>query len=337
MRGASAGSAVRVLHSPLNVAGGPGAIAQGLRDLGVESTLLVFNERPFERGFDINLKLRDTSRLTSVPLNLPKQLRALAWALPRFDVFHFHAGLTLVPRRLNLPLLRACRKGIVFQSWGSDLRGRRAEEVRYLRSAGAVIVGSYLTRRLAPSGPWPEYDVVPPAVVLDDWEPVPTEPGEVLRVAHAPSKRAVKGTDAVLAAVEALRARGAPLELDLIEGVPNLEARRRYAAADVVVDQLRIGWYGMFAIESMALAKPVVVHLDEQAAAETEEAFGLELPLVRADEQSLERVLAGLLEEPDALPRLGRRSREYVKRVHAHTAVARRMLEIYERVMPSSS
>ena len=57
-----------------------------------------------------------------------------------------------------------------------------------------------------------------------------------------------------------------------IEGVPNAEARLRYAAADVVVDQLRIGWYGMFAIESMALAKPVVVHLDEQGAAETEEA-----------------------------------------------------------------
>ena len=52
----------------------------------------------------------------------------------------------------------------------------------------------------------------------------------------------------------------------------------------------------MFAIESMALAKPVVVHLDEEAAAETEEAFGLELPLVRADEGSLEDVLAGLVE-----------------------------------------
>jgi glycosyltransferase involved in cell wall biosynthesis len=328
---------VRVLHSPVNVAGGPGAISAGLRELGVESTLLVFNERPFERGFDVNLELRDTSRLGSVPFNLPKQLRALAWALPRFDVFHFHAGLTLAPRRVALPLLRRAKKGVVFQSWGSDLRGRGAQEVLYLKRADAVVVGSYLTRRLAPRGPWPEYDVVPPAVVLHDWEPSPTEPGETLRVAHAPSKRAVKGTEAVIAAVEALRRRGAPIELDLIEGVPNREARLRYAAADVVVDQLRIGWYGMFAIESMALAKPVVVHLDERAAAETEEAFGLELPLVRADEGTLEDVLAGLIELRAELPELGRRSREYAERVHAHTAVARRVLEIYERVMPISS
>ena len=328
---------MRVIHSPVNVAGGPGAISAGLQELGVDSTLLVFNERPFERGFDVNLRLRDTSRASSIPFNLPKQLRALAWALPQFDVFHFHAGMTLAPRRLTLPLLRARRKGIVFQSWGSDLRWRSASEVPYLKGAGAVIVGSYQTRRLAPRGPWPEYDVVPPAIVLRDWEPSPIEPGDVLRIAHAPSKRAVKGTEAVLAAVESLRARGAPVELDLIEGVPNREARLRYAAADVVVDQLRVGWYGMFAIESMALAKPVVVHLDADAAAETEEAFGLELPLVRADEGSLEDVLAGLVEVREQLPELGGRSREYVERVHAHTAVARRVLEIYERVIPISS
>ena len=90
---------MRVLHSPINIAGGPGAISQGLRELGVESTLLVFNERPFERGFDVNLELRDTSTRASLPFNLPKQLRAFAWAAPRFDVFHFHAGLTLLPRR----------------------------------------------------------------------------------------------------------------------------------------------------------------------------------------------------------------------------------------------
>jgi glycosyltransferase involved in cell wall biosynthesis len=328
---------VRVLHSPVNVAGGPGAISQGLKELGVESTLLVFNERPFERGFDVNLQLRDTSRLSSVPFNLPKQLRAFAWAVPRFDVFHFHAGLTLLPRKLNLPALRVLRKGIVFQSWGSDLRGRSASEVRYLRGAGAVVVGSFLTRRLAPRGRWPEYDVVPPAIDLTEWEAKPKEPGEVLRVAHAPSKRAVKGTDAVIAAVDSLRARGVPIELDLIEGVPNREARIRYGAADVVVDQLRIGWYGMLAIESMALAKPVVVHLDEEATAETEEAFGVKLPLVRADQGGLEDVLAGLVEVSESLPELGRRSRDYVERVHAHTEVARRVLEIYERVKPDSS
>jgi hypothetical protein len=48
-------------------------------------------------------------------------------------------------------------------------------------------------------------------------------------------------------------------------------------------------------------------------------------------------VLAGLVEVRESLPELGRQSREYVERVHAHTTVARQILDIYERVMPSSS
>jgi len=72
----------------------------------------------------------------------------------------------------------------------------------------------------------------------------------------------------------------------------------------------------------VALRIRTVRDLDEQAAAETEEAFGLELPLVRADESSLEDVLAGLIETRAELPALGQRSREYVEHVHAHTAVA---------------
>ena len=132
---------MRALHSPVNVAGGPGAISAGLRELGVESTLLVFNERPFERGFDVNLRLRDTSKRSNLPLNLSKQFRAFAWAVPQFDVFHFHAGLTLLPKKLNLPALRLLRKGIVFQSWGSDLRSRPAHEVRYLRLSVDPVLG----------------------------------------------------------------------------------------------------------------------------------------------------------------------------------------------------
>ena len=217
-------------------------------------------------------------------------------------------------------------------------RGEIAERVSYLLGMiDRAVVGSFLTRRLAPRGSWPEYDVVHPAVVLTEWQPSPIEPGDVLRVAHAPSKRAVKGTDTVLAAVESLRARGAPIELDLIEGVPNREARQRYGAADVVIDQLRIGWYGMLAIESMALAKPVVVHLDDEAAAETEETFGLELPLIRADERNLADVLERLIETRESLPELGRRSRVYAERVHGHLEVAWQVLAIYERVMPASS
>ena len=167
---------MRALHSPVNVAGGPGAISAGLRELGVESTLLVFNERPFERGFDVNLELRDTSRLSSGALQPPQAAARVALGSAALRRLSLPRRADLAPRRLTLPLLRHRNKGIVFQSWGSDLRGRDPSEVGYPKDAGAVIVGSYLTRRRAPRGPWPAYDVVPPAIVLSDWEAASTGP-----------------------------------------------------------------------------------------------------------------------------------------------------------------
>ena len=38
---------------------------------------------------------------------------------------------------------------------------------------------------------------------------------------------------------------------------------RRYRDADIVVDQLLAGWYGGFAVEAMALGKPVIAYLRE--------------------------------------------------------------------------
>ena len=104
-----------------------------------------------------------------------------------------------------------------------------------------------------------------------------------LRIVHAPSDRARKGTDAVLAAVEQLRAEGVEIELELVEGKPRAEARRAYERADVLVDQLVVGWYGGVAVEAMALGKPVVARIDPSALARVPARMRDELPIVHAD------------------------------------------------------
>ena len=77
-------------------------------------------------------------------------------------------------------------------------------------------------------------------------------PERPLRVVHAPTKRAVKGTDIIMAASAALQA-SQPHELVIVENCPREEALRRYAEADVLVDQVRIGWYGGLAVEAMSM------------------------------------------------------------------------------------
>jgi hypothetical protein len=78
----------------------------------------------------------------------------------------------------------------------------------------------------------------------------------------------------------------------------------------------------------------VAVHLDEERRPRPRR---LARAPSSARTRQTEDVLAGLVEVRGSLPELGQRSREYVEQVHAHTKVARKVLDIYERVMPISS
>lgn len=325
---------LRVLHAPVNVAGGPGNLSHGLQDIGIDSSLLVFEDHRFGYPADHHLHLRSTGRRSDLAVNIPRQLRALAWAIPRFDIFHFHFGHMLAPKRIAFPVLRAARKTIVFQFWGSDIRDQPASSVSYLRHSDAAILGSFATLARAPELPadFPAYDVLPPAIDLSGWGVVTKESSSTVTIAHAPSSRAVKGTEAVIAAVDSLTSRGMDVTLDLIEGVSHEEARRRYESADIIVDQLRIGWHGLFAIESMALGKPVVCRIDRKAADRTGQQFGIDVPIVSATEEDLANTLLPLIESADRRAAIGRASRAYVEQVHDHRAVARRCAAIYERV-----
>src|SRR5207253_874341 len=246
--------------------------------------------------------------------------RAFAKLLPETDVFHFYFGHTLVPRRVQFPLLRLARRKSVLHYLGSDIRGKPRSELAWGKRADAEIVGSWDAQRWVP-----EAHVVPPGIDLARDEPAPPPEHDRVRVAHARSKRAKKGTDAVIAACDELG-----IELDLIEGVKHDEARRRYAQADVIVDQLVVGWYGLFAIESMATGRPVVTFLHEDAVQQTERAFGAQVPIVNATKETLVEKLRPLVESAELRRELGERGREYVAAVHSMNHVGDRLVEIYE-------
>src|SRR5262249_36914280 len=139
------------------------------------------------------------------------QWRALARLLPQTDVFHFYFGLTLVPKSLQFPILRALGKKSVFHFLGSDIRGKTPPELEYGRRADAQIVGSLDAQRWVP-----EAHVVPPGLDLRPYTPRPPSDSARPLVVHAPSNRAKKGTERVIEVCAQL-----PVELDLVEGVPH--------------------------------------------------------------------------------------------------------------------
>src|SRR3989440_10005273 len=214
---------LRVTHAPVNIAGIPWENVQALRRTGVDARLVVFERGVLHHEADWSL-----DRHGPLPLRLAQQFAAFARLAPRTDVFHFYFGLTLVPKSVQFPLLRALRKKSVFHYLGSDIRGKSRAELAFGMRANAEIVGSYDAIRWVP-----EAHVIPPGLDLRPFTPVPPSDNPRPVIVHAPSNREKKGTRYVIEACEQL-----PVELDIVEGVPHDEARARYARADIAVDQL---------------------------------------------------------------------------------------------------
>ena len=143
---------LRVTHCPVNIAGIPWENVQALRRKGVDARLVVFERGKLHPEADWSL-----DRHGPLPQRLAQQFAAFARLAPQTDVFHFYFGLTLVPKSLQFPLLRALRKKSVFHYLGSDIRGKTPAELAYGKRADAEIVGSYDAIRWVP-----EAHVIPP-------------------------------------------------------------------------------------------------------------------------------------------------------------------------------
>ncbi|HLN15252.1 MAG TPA: hypothetical protein VK277_00745 [Acidimicrobiales bacterium] len=163
------------------------------------------------------------------------------------------------------------------------------------------------------------------------WTPGPLPGGPVPVLLHAPSHRGVKGTRYLMEAVEGLRAEGVAVELLLVEGVSHADARRLYERADVLVDQLLVGWYGALAVELMALGRPVVCYLRDGDFGPLPAEMRAEIPIVRAEPGDVRAVLRELLTtRRGELAELGRRGRAYVERWHDPQEIAGGLKEAYE-------
>ncbi|MDO8542557.1 MAG: hypothetical protein Q7S40_19115 [Opitutaceae bacterium] len=171
------------------------------------------------------------------------------------------------------------------------------------------------------------------SIDTDQWCPAASRPAaprrtfsasRPLRVLHAPNHRAIKGTAFIENVIARLRAGGVPLELVIVQKLPNDELRKLVQDVDVVVEQLVIGWYGLFALEVMACAKPVLTYISP----ELERLYVLqgllqpgELPIERVDHENLESRLRAFATGEVDLRERGEQCRQFVLRHHSLDAV----------------
>ena len=150
-----------------------------------------------------------------------------------------------------------------------------------------------------------------------------------LRVVHAPNHRQFKGTFYLEEAVTKLRSDGLNIELVLVERVPNEQALEIYRSADLVFDQCLIGFHGYFALEAMALGKPVMCVIRDP------ELYLLsadECPIINTHISTLCEDLKRVVERQDELYEIGRQSRQYIEKHFSLEAFAKRLSKAYEEL-----
>lgn len=157
---------------------------------------------------------------------------------------------------------------------------------------------------------------LPVVVEQERWRSANPVDREVPVVLHVPSSAPIKGTPHVTRAAEALAGRSL-ISYRPLQGIPAARMPEEVATADILVDQLMIGSYGVAACEAMAAGRVVVGNVDPQVRAHVAEATGLEVPIVQADPDTLEDVLAQLAADPAARVAAAAPGPEFVDRVHS--------------------
>ncbi len=302
-----------VLHVG-SIAGVPQELSRAQRRMGWKSDVMTFQPHQFDYQVDIYSPTR-----MPFPLKYAEKMRSFLRVVDNYDILHFHWS-SVVPFGFDLLLWKRLGKRIIMHHHGDDIR-RKGEGRLYARFADAILVSTPDLLRWSPQAQW-----MPNPIDLRHYKYVGAESHEGrIRILHAPSDRKVKGTDHVIRAVKSLQDEGYDIELDLIENMNHQEAVEHYRQADIVVDQLLVGWYGMLAIECMALGKPVCVYIRDEL-----KSYLHSSPLIDTSPENLEVDLKRLVGDASLRRNIAMKARSFVERIHDADGIARRLLEVYD-------
>ncbi|MCJ7445379.1 MAG: glycosyltransferase family 4 protein [Methanotrichaceae archaeon] len=303
---------MRVLHIG-NIASVPQELSKAQRKLGLKSDVISFQPHAFKYEVDI---YRPTK--LPFPLKYAERLGSLYTIAESYDIFHFHWS-SAVPFGIDLPIWKRLGKKIVLHHHGDDIR-QRGEAFFYSKFANHIFVSTPDLLEWSPNAIW-----IPNPIDLQKLQYIGAkEHSGSLRVVHAPSDRTVKGTDHVIRAIGELKKEGYNVEMVLIENQSYHEAISQYGKADIAVDQLLVGWYGVFAIECMALGKPVCVYIKKDL-----ESLLSASALINTSVDNLKENLRILLEDSALRKKIGLRARNFVEQSHDSNKIARMINDIY--------
>lgn len=362
---------LRILHLPTSTGGNAWGLAQAERMIGMKSDVLVLNNSYLQYPADYVLFDKPMSSFSDKIIGSFYKFFKILKIRHDYDVFHFNFGSSLIDHPnlglelADLPLFQQQGKTMCVTYNGCDARQKYPTMRRVDYAAchenncfnGMCNSGNLDRERQKKINRFdkfadhifalnpdlfyflPERTKFLPYTIAS-WNQINRQPyqspGKTIKIAHAPTNRAAKGSAYILAALEKLQnTYPGRIEILLVEGLSHAEAIQKYQSADLVIDQLLIGWYGALAVEVIKMGKPVMVFIREEdlrfipskMAKDCVNAF------ILADKTNIFEKLCDIVENPDSLSEFCHRSYSYICDWHDPLSIAKSTRSIYEKLL----
>ncbi len=338
---------MKILHCPTDTGGNPWGLSRAERKYKVGSDVMVFRNSSYNYPADINLNLKKIF----TPQRELKRYKFLHSALEKYDIFHFNFGKSILDyphfllNYMDLPLLKKTGKKIFFTLQGTDARLMKTSAVKYSRVPDFIKerridkIRQYADKIYALNPDLihncPEAEFLPYASVdLRQWTPDFSKAGNgVLNVLHLPTRRKIKGTQYIIDTIDRLKKEGYSINLLIVENTAHDKVKDAYKKANLVIDQLLIGWYGAVSVEAMASGIPVICYIREKDLQFIPRGMKQDLPIINAEPSTIYSVLKEIVKNKEMLNSIGEKSRAYAEKWHNPLEIAKKVISDYERAL----
>lgn len=285
-------------------------------------------ETRYRHGWDTDLHLPDLDGAG---------LAEAEYLLRTSDVLHFHMTADEdTPFGPFLPRDYLAGKAVVHHHHGHpDFRAhpeKYREKYKARRRHNLLVSTPDLLRKL------PEARWLPNLVPINEPRYLPCAgpkagpPDRPVTIAHSPTRKDLKNTAELTAAVAGLAGEGVSVALEMLDDCPHEYCLRRKRLAHLCFDHLQ-GYFGMSSLEALSQGLPTIAGLDDWNAGHIRERFGVEeLPWVISSPAALTNDLRALVCDADRREAIGVASRRFMETVWNDRAVAGQLAEFYKNL-----
>jgi glycosyltransferase involved in cell wall biosynthesis len=340
--GALKSDKLRIINGTIEIANQMNTISTGLNRLGIDSKTLSYYPNYLGYKTDYILDINSFKENEVADYETKKLAAKL---ISENNLFHFHFGTSLTLDHSDLPLINELGKKCIMQHWGSDVRmySKAIQFNPYVKvkepnedkiKRKLELISSYIPHCIVCDYELYEYVKefysniyhITHAIDIEKYKPSNSKNKKFL-IVHAPSAPEIKGTKYILEAIEALKGKY-NFEFKLVQGMSHDAAKEIYQKADLIIDQILIGSHGLFAVEAMAMGKPVVCWISDFMKSK----YPKDLPIISANPDNIREVIENVLKNRDMLSKIGNDGRKYVEKYHDMNIISKQLLDMYRTI-----